>query len=142
MLAVDAWIVHLKDQGALLIQMDATAALHAAARGAGRTPVMNAIAAELALRMESAGASAVPEHLCGTLNFECDALSRLSQGAEVPHALAKVQRIEPRKLGPSFFLAWPKDRAISPTHPNPKPKAGRLQQKGARRARRRRNKSA
>ena len=82
--AVDTWIAHLNCRSAALFQMDATAALHTAARGAGRTPVMNALAAELAIRMESANAIILPEHLSGTLNFECDALRRLSQGAGTP----------------------------------------------------------
>ena len=132
LLAVDAWIAHLRDQRALLVQLDATAALYTAARGAGRTPVMNAIAAEIALRMESAGATAIPEHLCGTLNFECDALSRLSQGADLPPALTTVSRIKTRTLGANFFLAWPRAALKKPTHPNPKSlqKNGRLQPVG------------
>ena len=106
--AVDTWIGHLRSRSTALFQMDATAALHTAARGAGRTPVMNALAAELAIRMESANSRMLPEHLSGTLNFECDALSRLSQGAEIPPALAGVRRVNPRPLSPSFFLAWPR----------------------------------
>ena len=105
--AVDTWIALLRGVDAAVFQMDATAALHAAARGAGRTPIMNAIAAELAIRLESVGAGLIPEHLCGTLNFECDALSRLTQGARVPPALDGIQRVSPRPLSPSFFLAWP-----------------------------------
>ena len=92
-----------------LLQTDATAALHDAARLAGRTPAMNAIAAELALRLESAQVHAQPEHLSGTLSFECDALSRLSQGASIPKTLANVQRSEPRRRSPFFFWAWPRD---------------------------------
>ena len=105
--AVDTWIVHLRDENTALFQMDAAAALHAAARGAGRTPIMNAIAAEIAIRLESVGAGLWPEHLSGTLNFECDALSRLTQGATIPTALTGVQRVSPRPLSHEFFLAWP-----------------------------------
>ena len=109
LVAVDVWLPHLHGQGMCLLQTDAAAALHDAARLAGRTPAMSAIAAELALRLESAQVHVQPEHLSGTLNFECDALSRLSQGASIPKTLANVQRSEPRRRSPSFFWAWPRD---------------------------------
>ena len=115
--AVDTWIGHLRGQAAALVQMDATAALHTAMRGAGRTPVMNASAAELALRMESAGAGIAPEHFSGTLNFECDTLPRLAQGAEIPAALRGARRVHPRALTPSFFLAWPRSLLSHPPLP-------------------------
>ena len=106
--AVDSWLAHLRGQALVLFQLDATAALHASARGAGRTPYMNALAAELTLRLESAAVSMVPEHLCSTLNFECDALSRLAQGASVPRTLDGALRVFPRLLSPDFFWAWPR----------------------------------
>ena len=56
MLAIDRWLPELRGQPLALVQMDATAALHAISRMAGRTPAMNAIAAEIALRMETAHA--------------------------------------------------------------------------------------
>ena len=98
--------------------MDATAALHAVARNAGRTPAMNAIMAEIAIRLESANAQVLPEHLSGTLNFECDALSRLSEGADLPATLRSVLRVKPRDLVPGFFLSWPKT-LLQTTLPNP-----------------------
>jgi hypothetical protein len=106
--AVDSWLAHLRGQALVLFQLDATAALHASVRGAGRTPFMNALAAELALRLESAAVSMVPEHLSGILNFECDALSRLAQGAAVPRALDGALRVHPRLLSQDFFWAWPR----------------------------------
>jgi hypothetical protein len=115
--AVDLWLAHLRGQAMVLFQMDATAALHASMRAAGRTPLMNALAAELALRLESAAVSLIPEHLSGILNFECDALSRLSEGAEVPRILRGAQRVRPRLLEAAFFWAWP--RALFTTHPIP-----------------------
>ena len=69
---------------------------------------MNALAAELALRFESAQVHMAPEHVSGTLNYACDALSRLSKGAKIPAALAGVARARPRLRLPAFFWAWPR----------------------------------
>ena len=86
-----------------LIQLDATAALHAIMRSAGRTPAMNAIAAEIALRLEIAGVQLLPEHLAGTLNFDCDALSRLGKDFKAPAKLNSVKRDTPKQRVASFF---------------------------------------
>jgi hypothetical protein len=51
--AVDVWLPYIYDRGTCLLQTDATATRHDAARLAGRTPAMSASAAELALRLES-----------------------------------------------------------------------------------------
>ncbi len=108
LIAVDTWLPRLHSQAASLLQTDATAALYDATRMAGRTPAMNALAAELALRFESAQVHMAPEHVSGTLNFACDALSRLSKGAKIPAALAGVARVTPRPRLPAFFWAWPR----------------------------------
>jgi len=105
LIAVDAWLPHLRGQAAFLLQADATAALFSAARLAGRTPAMNAIAVEIAIRMESAEVTLSPEHLRGALNFECDALSRLAQGAAVPERLQNVPRTLPKPRRQQFFWA-------------------------------------
>jgi len=105
LIAVDAWLPHLRGQAAFLLQADATAALFSAARLAGRTPAMNAIAVEIAIRLESAEVTLSPEHLRGALNFECDALSRLAQGAAVPERLQDVQRSWPKPRQQQFFWA-------------------------------------
>ena len=107
LIAVDTWLPHLRGQSTFLLQADATAALHSAARlaGRGRTPAMNAIAVEIAIRMESAQVSLAPEHLRGALNFECDALSRLAQGAQIPEKLIGITRSSPKPRVRSFFWA-------------------------------------
>ena len=70
---------------------------------------MNALAAELALRFESPQVHMAPEHVSGTLNYACDALSRLSKGtAKVPAAFAGIVRATPRLRLPAFFWAWPR----------------------------------
>ena len=106
LLAVDRWLGDVRGEGLALLQTDATAALFAAARSAGRTAPMNALAVEIALRLECASVVVEHEHLEATLNFHCDALSRLSEGHEVP---AAVRHIEPDSLparGPEFWWAW------------------------------------
>ena len=105
LIAVDTWLPHLRGQAAFLLQADATAALYSAARLAGRTPAMNAIAVEIAIRLESAQVCLSPEHLRGALNFECDALSRLAQGAAIPERLRQVQRSSPKPRQQQFFWA-------------------------------------
>jgi len=78
---------------------------------------MNALAAELALRFESAAVNMIPEHLNGILNFDCDALSRLAQGAAVPEVLRQVRRCRLRPLSAQFFWAWPRALLSHPTSP-------------------------
>ena len=70
---------------------------------------MNALAAEIALRLESAQIVLTTEHFCADLNVECDALSRLAQGKEIPSRLLSVARALPRSRVPSFFWAWPRE---------------------------------
>ena len=107
LISVDVWLPHLHGQCLCLFQSDATAALHSAARMAGRTPIMNALAAEMALRLESAAVTMIPEHLSGSLNFERDALSRMAQGLSIPASLQVVRRDQPRSRSSAFFWAWP-----------------------------------
>ena len=49
------------------------------------------------------------EHYEGVINFEADALSRLSQGAQIPERLLNITRqpLQPRVA--SFFWAWPRE---------------------------------
>ena len=117
LIAVDTWLPVLRGRHVCIFQLDATAALHAAAKRSGNTPLMNAIAAELALRLEGAATTVLPEHLPGTLNFRCDALSRLAQGASVPQCLRHVRRDQPRARLPPFFWGWPRSLAL--TVPSP-----------------------
>ena len=113
MMAVDAWLGHLWGHPLCVIQMDATAALHAIMRAAGRTPAMNAIAAEVALRLEVAGVHLLPEHLSGTLNFDCDALSRLQKkGIDIPEKLIKVPRHIPKPRVPGYFWGCSSRRSV------------------------------
>jgi hypothetical protein len=90
LIALDTWLPLLRGEAACLLQADATAALHTASKMAGKTPAMNAMAAEIAMRLESAQVSWIPEHFKGVLNFECDALSRIAQGAAVPARLTSA----------------------------------------------------
>ena len=108
LLALDVWLPKLRGRTLCLFQMDATAALFTILKSSGKTPVMNAMAAEIALRLECADVQTLPEHLSGTLNFQCDALSRLSQGAPIPDVLVNLPRETPKERSEQFFWAWPR----------------------------------
>ena len=49
------------------------------------------------------------EHYAAALNFEADALSRLSQGASVPTRLLSVDRKQVAARSFSLFWAWPQE---------------------------------
>ena len=108
LVAFDAWLPGGRSQ-TWRLQADATAALGACARRAGRTPHMNALAAEIGLRLESVGVFLEQDHFRGDLNTECDALSRLEAGATVPPRLLSVPRLIPPPRDASFFWAWPRE---------------------------------
>ena len=108
LLAIDVWLKFLWGHPLAMLQLDATAALHSILRSSGRTPVMNAIAAEVSLRLEIGQVELQGEHLTGTLNFECDALSRLVQeNKKIPQSLTNVRRDVVPHRGPEFFWGWP-----------------------------------
>ena len=115
LVAVDTWLARLMGHPLVLMQLDATAALHAVLRSAGRTPAMNALAAEVALRMEIAGVQLLHEHVSGTLNVECDALSRIAQGKAVPKTLEGIRRDEPRTRTARFWWAQGSSASSSST---------------------------
>eukprot|EP00974_Lingulodinium_polyedra_P124918 11192527-Lingulodinium_polyedra.AAC.1 len=62
-------------------------------------PLMNILAAELALRLEAAACDAiVGRHVPGVLNFVADALSRVAQGKASPGDVMHAERrIPPRR---------------------------------------------
>ena len=68
--AVRLWVHELTDESFAVLQTDAMAALGAARRLAGRSPVMNFLAGEYALTLETHNMTASHFHLPGTLNFE------------------------------------------------------------------------
>ena len=154
LLAIDTWLPRLRGQPLCLFQSDSTATLYAVMHASGKTPAMNALAAEIALRLESlyavmhhecarsgdrfATRAPVCSHACFrqnsshecarsgdrfatrvcqrlhstrargvALNFDCDALSRLSEGAQLPAILGNVRRDVPKPRQPGFFWGWP-----------------------------------
>ena len=108
-IALDLWLPRLRGTAAGTLQSDATAALFASRREAGRTPAMNALCAEIALRVEVAAIQLKHEHYVAVLNFEADALSRLSRGATMPSRLAHVERPLVPARSFSSFWAWPRE---------------------------------
>ena len=109
LIAVDVWLPEVAGRTTAVIQTDATAALFNVKTLSGKTPAMNALTAEIALRLESVGVETAPEHLSGILNYECDALSREAQGAAVPDRLRHLPRVWPPARVPSWWWAWPRD---------------------------------
>ena len=108
LIALDTWLARLRGEAACLIQSDALAALYTARKLAGRSPAMNFVAAEIALRVESAHILLDAEHVKGILNFECDALSRLGQGEAIPKRLQSVVRVNPKPRNEAFFWSVPR----------------------------------
>ena len=103
LLAIDTWLPRLRGQSLCLFLSDSTAALYAVMQTSSETQAMNALAAEIALRLECANVFTVPEHVAGKLNFDCDAVSRLSEGAQLPAILGNVRRDVPKPRQPRFF---------------------------------------
>ena len=72
-------------------------------------PLLNLLAAELALELEAVESELVlGEHLRGVLNAEADSLSRLSEGKELPVRLRCVRRSRAADRRHGFYrLRWP-----------------------------------
>ena len=102
--SVRVWAPFLRgDLAEIRVQADSLAALGAAVKLTSPVPVLNELAMELALALESIGAEVtLGEHIRGILNVEADALSRLYEGAELPARL----RCVPRTLAPARHEAW------------------------------------
>ena len=106
LIAIDTWLPWLRLKNSCVLQGDATAALGCVDNLAGKTTAMNAIAAEIALRLECAQVRIHTEHYKASLNKECDALSRLSQGATISTRRHKVPRVTPKARNSSYFWGW------------------------------------
>ena len=91
-----------------MIESDSWAALQATMKMASSTPAMSALGAEIGIRTPSCKAYFHVAHIRGLLNVDCDALSRLSCGYEVPENLLGAHRTEAPPRRGSFFLAWPR----------------------------------
>lgn len=77
----------------ILAQLDSESALRVAIKLASPHPAVNRLAAELALALENIGAEALTgQHWRNVVNIEADALSRLSEGKEVPLRLRHLPR--------------------------------------------------
>eukprot|EP00971_Amphidinium_carterae_P269796 5352379-Amphidinium_carterae.1 len=68
---------------------------------------MNALAAELGIRVEAFGFQFELEHFRGHLNHAADALSRLAEGASVPAWLSGVAQARLPERSFNWFRAWP-----------------------------------
>ena len=77
----------------VLVQLDSESALRVVAKLASPEPVVNRLAAEIALVVEQGGMDTVEgQHWRNIVNIEADALSRLQEGYEVPARLRGLPR--------------------------------------------------
>ena len=114
LISVKLWGARLVKQSvAFAVQADSCAALGVAIKLASPRPLMNAVAAELALELETLGVhTLMGEHYRSILNVEADALSRLwsgAEGAQVPRSLRLATRVQAPPRGREFFRAWPRE---------------------------------
>ena len=113
LISLKIWGHRLKASRAqLIVQVDSKAAMGAALKLASPRPLVNTIAAEIALELENLRADALaPEHFRGILNVEADALSRLSEGKQIPTRLLKAINKKVPARDHHFFRAWPAEWA-------------------------------
>ncbi len=106
-ISVRVWASALRgDLADVRVQADSMPALGAAVKLTSPATILNELAMELALALESIGAEvAIGEHIRGVLNVEADALSRLHEGAELPARLRCVARHKAPVRCESWFLA-------------------------------------
>ena len=89
----------------VLVQLDSESALQVATKMASPHPVVNRLAAELALCVENLRLETLTgQHWRNVVNIEADALSRLQEGYAVPLRLQKLPRDEIVPTSELFFL--------------------------------------
>ena len=94
--------------GWVALESDNTATLQAALEFRASSPLMLALAAEVSLELEANALELqFAHHIRGIQNWEADALSRLSAGAEVPARLQAVPRRSVPRRDRSWYRAWP-----------------------------------
>ena len=93
-----------------ILQADNITALEAASRYKSPRPLINAMAAEMALRMDKLRTEmTMCEHIPGILNVEADALSRLSVGKDLPKELREARRLQAPARTDDFWKCWPQE---------------------------------
>ena len=112
LLALRVWIRFLRASAASVdLRGDSTAALGVAGKLSSATPVLNFLAAELALALEAGDVREVSTtHVPGSWNVTADALSRLSEPGSpglVPQALAHVKQRRAPARGRQFYALPP-----------------------------------
>ena len=115
LISIKVWGPRLKGGNVcLLLQGDAVAALTAAINLTGRTPLLNVLAAEVALQLElNRWDCLFGEHVRSELNVEADKLCRLWDDVTVskviPDTLQHAVRICAPPRDSAFMIAWPQD---------------------------------
>ena len=112
LIGLRTWAPYLKGcRVQVQAQLDSESALRVIAKMASPEPVVNRLAAEVALLCEQYVLDAIEgEHWRNILNIEADALSRLDEGYQVPQRLQQVPRDEPPPVSDLFQVicssAW------------------------------------
>ena len=89
----------------VLIQLDSESALRVATKLASPHPVVNRLAAEVALCLENLHLETITgQHWRNVINIEADALSRLQEGYRVPSRLQKLPRDNIVPTSELYFL--------------------------------------
>ena len=93
-----------------LLQADNVTALEAAMKYKSTKPLINAMAGEVALRLDRLRADlAIAEHIPGIFNVEADALPRLSVGKNLPKELRGAHRSQAPARSDDFWICWPQE---------------------------------
>jgi hypothetical protein len=100
LLDVGTWpAVIFRSRGLLRVIGDALGIMHAAGRFKSHDPAINLMCMEMALIFAPKGVELEAVRLWSELNDIADALSRLHEGAVLPHQCAQVTRALPRRGG-------------------------------------------
>ena len=92
-------------EGRLAIHGDAKGVLQSVVFGRAKAPVINSIVAEIQLALGSTMHGVTAAHFWSEENHICDALSRLGEGALLPHELAAAERWPAERRAPWRILS-------------------------------------
>ena len=106
LISLRTWSTHIRNHRiGVLVQLDSESALRVATKLASPHPVVNRLAAEVALCLENLRLETITgQHWRNVINIEADALSRLQEGYSVPSRLQKLPRDNIVPTSELFFL--------------------------------------
>ena len=102
MISIAIWQAKLSDKYMACVETDCKATVFACAKLSSITPSMNALAAEIGLRVVRSQIEL--DHVSGVSNCEADALSRLCAGKAIPCTSCRLSG--PRRLCVTAVSSW------------------------------------